>query len=198
MYLSISTVSDHPSPSYQGRGDSDQPQLVQFAGVVTNHDGREQDRFVTLVKPVGFPDQLTGDKIFDVQVFSRAMKIGVAPDEVLSWVENQARSATIVVGHHIRDDLLVLSRTAAMLGRPFAAPLSTFSTMYGCVATGLVQVSADSAVQGDNELRGPTLSECFQRVIRKPLEGAVGIRSNAHATAMVFHHICRLLVSDEP
>lgn len=198
MYLSISTVSDHPSPPYRGRGHSDQQQLVQFAGVVTSWDGREQEQLVTLVKPVGFPDQPNGNQNFDVQMFSRAMRRGLAPEEVLSWVETQARSATFVIGHDIRVDLNVLSSTAALLGRTFAAPSKTFSTMYGCVATGLVQLAAASAVQLGSELRGPTLPECFEGVTGKPLEGAVGIRSHAHATSKVFHHICRRLVRDEP
>lgn len=198
MYLTISTVSDHPSPSYKGTGHSDQPQLVRFSGVVTGWDGREQDQLVTLVKPAGFPDQMMGHKNFDVHMFSRAMRNGLAPEEVLSWVESQARSANFVVGHDIHDDLMVLVRTAAMLGRPFAAPSKTFSTMYGCVATGLVQLATPSSARPHGELRGPTLSECFERVTSKPLEGAPGIRSHAHATAKVFHHICRLLVSDKP
>lgn len=198
MYLTISTVSDHPSPSYQGRGHSDQPQLVRFSGVVTGWDGRERDQLVTLVKPVGFPDQMMGHKNFDVHMFSRAMRSGLAPEEVLRWVESQARSAIFVVGHDIHDDLMVLTRTAAMLGRPFAAPSKTFSTLYGCVATGLVRLETSSGVQLGGTLRGPTLSECFERVTSRPLEGAPGIRSHAHATSTVFHHICRLLVRDEP
>lgn len=196
MYLSISTISDHPSPPYQGRGHSDQQQLVQFAGVVTGWDGREQEQLVTLVKPVGFPDQLIGHKTFDVQMFSRAMRSGLAPEEVLSWIETQAQSAIFVIGHDINNDLRVLTRTAAMLGRPFAAPSNTFSTIYGCVATGLVQLATSSAAQLGGTLRGPTLSECFERVTRRPLDGASGIRSHAHATSTVFHHICRLLIGD--
>jgi len=198
MYLTISTVSDHPSPSYQGRGDSDQRQLVRFSGVVTGWDGREQGQLVTLVKPVGFPDQLTGPKNFDLQMFSRAMRSGRAPEEVLTWVEEQARAATFVIGHDVHDDLTALTRTAAMLGRPFHAPSNTFSAMYGCVATGLVQLETPSAGQLHSELGGPTLSECFERVTSRPLEGAPGIRSHAHATSMVFHHICRLLLGGEP
>lgn len=198
MYLTISTVSAQPSPSYRGRGDSDQPQLVRFSGVVTGWNGREQDQLVTLVKPVGFPDQLIGHKTFDVQMFSRAMRSGLAPEEVLNWIETQARSAIFVIGHDIHDDLRVLTRTAAMLGRPFHAPSNTFSTMYGCVATGLVQLETSAAVQVGGTLRDPTLSECFERVTKRPLEGASGIRSHAHATSTVFHHICRLLVGDEP
>lgn len=197
MYLSISTTSESPSPSYQWRGHSKLPQLVRFSGVVTDRDGREQDQLVTFVKPVGVPDILMGPKSFDPRMFARAMKSGIAPEEVLSWVETQARSATLVVGHNIHDDLEALAGTAALLGRPFAAPSRTFSTMFGCVATGLVQMETSLTAQLGGTHSDPSLSDCFEQVTGRRLE-ATDIRSHAHATSAVFHHICRLIIRDEP
>lgn len=198
MFLTISTTTASPSPAYEGIDQPHEPQLIHFAGIVTAGNGLELDRLVTLVRPVGFPGLVEEDPYFGAITFTSATKRGLSPDEVLKWFADRSRRAALVVGHHIHQDLQNLEATARMLNMRWHRPRRIFSTMFGAMASGIVVPTTTMASDHAADYGRPTLADCFEKASGEPLEGAIGIRSNADATIKVFQHIRWLLSRDEP
>lgn len=198
MYLTISTITELPSPAYAGFGEPDQPRLIHFAGVVTAQNGLELDRLVTLVRPVGYPDLEEQDPFFGSITFNSATKRGLASEEVLRWCQSRAREAMLVIGHDVHQELQNLAAAAAVLGVKWRTPARIFSTMYGSIAIGIVPPVIEPDDEENAETGKPTLPECFEKATGEPMHGALGIRSNADAALKVFRHIRWLLTRDEP
>lgn len=197
MYLTISTITELPSSAYEGFGKPDQLHLIHYTGILTAQNGLELDRLVTLVRPVGYPDLEDENPFFGVTTFMSATKRGLAAEEVLRWCQNRAREATLVIGHDVHQDLQNLEATAALLGVEWQMPTRIFSTLYGSIATGIVPQVIEADGEEIAETGKPTMADCFEKATGEPLQGALGIRSNADAVFKVFKHIRWLLTRDE-
>lgn len=198
MYLSISTITALPPSAYEGFGQPDQPQLIHFAAAIHADTGLELDRFVTLVRPVDYPDLPEEDNMFGVVTFVAATKRGLAAEEVLHWFYSRAKLANLVIGHDLHKDLENLAATAGLLKQRWYRPRRTFSTMYGSLAAGIVTPRSVPRKGDPTGSLQPTLAECFKNATGEPLEGALGIRSEVQAIWKVFRHIRSLLTRDEP
>lgn len=198
MYLSISIITALPSSAYEGLGKPDQQHLIHFTGIVTAQNGLELDRLATLVRPVGYPALEDENPLFGITSFISATQRGLAAEEVLRWCQSRAREATLVIGHDVHQDLRCLEATAALLGVEWQTPTRIFSTLYGAIAAGIVPHVMEPDGEEPADIGLPTLADCFKKATGEPLQGALGIRSNADAALKVFRHIRWLLTRQEP
>jgi hypothetical protein len=198
MYLSITTTTALPPSAYEGFGQPDQPQLIHFAAVIHADNGLELDRFVTLVRPIGYPDLPEEDNMFGLVTFVAATKRGLAAEEVLHWFYSRAKLANLVIGHDLHQDLENLSTTAALLKQRWYRPRWIFSTMYGSLAAGIVHPRTIPKRGDPTTSLQPTLAECYEKAMGEPLDGALGIRSDVQAIWKVFRHIRLHLTTNQP
>lgn len=198
MYLSINTTTALPPSAYEGFGKPDQLQLIHFAAVIHADNGLELDRFVTLVRPIGYPDLPEEDNMFGVVSFHAATKRGLAAEEVLHWFYSRAKLSNLVIGHDLHQDLENLAATAALLKQRWHRPRRIFSTMYGSLAAGLVSPRTSPKRGDPTGSLHPSLADCYEKAMGEPLDGALGIRSEVQAIWKVFRHIRMLLAKSEP
>jgi len=181
MYLFISTITSLPHSAYEGFSKPDQPQRIHFAAVIQADNGLELDRFMTLVRPVDYPDLPEKDNMFGVVRFVAATKPSRTAEEVLHLFYSRAKLADFVIVHDRQQKLKNLAATFALLKQRWCQPRQIFSTMYGSLAAGLVSRKTARKRGDPTGSLQPSLAVCHERAMGEPLDDALGIRSDVQA-----------------
>lgn len=149
-----------------------QPRLVQLAALLFDLSGSPIHSLSSIVKPNGFNIPPEASKVHGIST-EKANAVGLPSGIVLEIFESFLSMATMVVGHNVDYDVIVLERER---GRSIDQP--TFCTM---------KSSTDICkIPGPYGFRWPKLSEVYKFAFNRELIGAHDALADIRATKEVY------------
>lgn len=164
----------------------DQPCVVQLACILTDYDGNEIDRYVTLVKPVRF----MSEDAFAVHGISYddAMQNGECIENVAERFIGLAEQADYFCGHNIKFDKKMIRIMLCQAGRAEDAErLADFDT--ACTMWESMKELKLPRTDGKKGNKWPKLSECMYHFFGQELANAHDAEADIEATKKVFFHL---------
>lgn len=172
--------------------DPRQPHVVQIAMVLQDMDGKELDRFSSIVKPG--PGAVMSPEAFDAHGISleRARDEGADPVEVVDRFLDWSGKAQLMVGHNESFDRRIMRIAAARhKGFKWEPTCPNFCTLYRSKYVINLPPTLPMIRAGISGPKSPNLGECIQHFFNETLDGAHDAMVDIEASMRVFWHLVR-------
>lgn len=128
MILFFDTETTGLPPKHAGLNDPRQPHLVQFAGVLSDDDGRAVHALSAIVRPEGYTIPAVSSRVHGITT-EMATERGFSLESVLNWFSACALMCDLMVAHNIEFDLKILRAQYIRGGFQGPPSRSVFDTM---------------------------------------------------------------------
>jgi DNA polymerase III epsilon subunit-like protein len=159
------------------------PRLVQLAWLAYGMDGHLLQRGEVIIKPAGFTIPEAATKIHGITT-ALAAREGRDIEEVLQEFQKLAASATILVGHHLWFDLMVVS--AEFLRKELPNALQGKKEICTMLAS-----TAFCGIPGPYGCKWPRLADLYMKLFGRGFENAHSAGADIAATAECFWELKR-------
>lgn len=158
-----------------------QPRLVQFAGLLTDDEGKEVSHVRLTVRPEGFeiPEEASGIHGITTAI---ARAIGVDCGAVRNIFRAWWQCSSMVVGHNVEFDLFIMDGEFARASgakKAWGDPRATFCTMRR-----MTPVCKLPGKYGD--FKWPKLQEAYKHAFGSDFEGAHDAMADVRACAKIY------------
>lgn len=190
MYLAFDTETTDLPRNHLDLTHPFQPHLVQFAGILFDHDGYEIDRLVTLVSPgPGAIMSVAAQNAHGISL-ERAAQDGMDRREVFHWFTDMANRAQLLIGHNVQFDMKIMAILGARLtGNAWRPSRPLYCTMTQAAPKVNLPPTARMIAAGRHHPKPPTLSECFVHFFGEELFDAHDAGADVEASIKVFGHL---------
>lgn len=155
-----------------------QPHLVQLGALLTEDSGEERAVLNCIIQPFGWTVPAEAASVHGITT-EIADRSGVPLASALSLFSMLCAKADTLVAHNIDFDLLISKCAYHRLGRP--------SRIEGMKLRCTMKESTDICkIRGPHGFKWPKLTEAFQHLTGKPMEGAHDALADVRGCAAVF------------
>jgi DNA polymerase III epsilon subunit-like protein len=156
---------------------SHQPRLVQFAALLTDDEGNEEQSVSLIIKPEGFVIPEVVSALHGITQ-EKALRQGVPCEAVRLIFHDLCSAVSLLVAHNIKFDQMVMATEFARAGTPFP-DLRSFCTMQA-----MTPICALPGRYGD--YKWPKLQEAHKRAFGIEFDNAHNALADVQACAKVY------------
>lgn len=188
-YLFFDTETDGLPKLHRPVSDIDQPQLIQFAGLLVDDSRNVLSSINVLVKPLKRSIPEEASKVHGIST-EKAQQFGYAPRTAMEiWFELYTK-ADIVVAHNIKFDAFIMAVHQHRYGQDIKLEdRECFCTMENSTALVNLPPTAKMQAAGFFRPKNPKLEECIKHFFNEDLEGAHDALVDVTACMRVYFHL---------
>lgn len=194
MYLMYDTettglINDDAPPS-----DENQPHIVQLAAILFNEDRREIGSMNVIIKPDGWTIPEEASAVHGITT-EMALKYGIPETTALKTFHEFRKQARLEIAHNILFDNYVMRIAYARLyGKTLEQIHEMEVNEKCCTASAARDVVALPPTEkmlgiGLNHHKTPTLTECLDILLNKPLDNAHDAMADTRGCAELFFYL---------